>query len=71
MQIMNKAAQRVWPPITAQRLGVLLLIVVGSLAMARVVEPLTALLVSVNRTYKLRDTGIKLVGRDAWGSPER
>ena len=44
---------------------------VGSLAMARVVEPLTALLVSVNRTYKLRDTGIKLVGRDAWGSPER
>ena len=37
--------------------------------MARVVEPLTALLVSVNRAYKLHDTGIKLVGRDAWGNP--
>jgi 8-hydroxy-5-deazaflavin:NADPH oxidoreductase len=43
----------------------------GGLAMARVVEPLTALLVSVNRNYKLRDTGIKLVGRDAWGPPAR
>jgi NADPH-dependent F420 reductase len=43
----------------------------GSLAMARVVEPLTALLVSVNRTYELRDTGIKLVGREAWGPPAR
>jgi len=43
----------------------------GGLAMARVVEPLTALLVSVNRNYKLRDTGIKLVGRDDWGPPAR
>ena len=42
---------------------------VGALAMARVVEPLTALLVSVNRTYKLREAGVKLTGRDAWGSP--
>ena len=41
----------------------------GGLAMARVVEPLTALLVSVNRGYKLREAGIKLVGRDQWGSP--
>ena len=41
----------------------------GGLAMARVVEPLTALLVSVNRGYKLREAGIKLVGRDEWGSP--
>jgi NADPH-dependent F420 reductase len=41
----------------------------GALAMARVVEPLTALLVSVNRNYKLRETGIKLVGRDTWGTP--
>lgn len=41
----------------------------GALAMARVVEPLTALMVSVNRTYKLHDTGVKLVGRDAWGAP--
>src|SRR5437588_11887442 len=41
----------------------------GGLAMARVVEPLTALLVSVHRGYKLREAGIKLVGRDEWGSP--
>jgi NADPH-dependent F420 reductase len=41
----------------------------GALAMARVVEPLTALMVSVNRTYKVRDTGIKLVGRETWGTP--
>jgi len=41
----------------------------GGLAMARVVEPLTALLVSVNRAYGLREAGIKLVGRAAWGSP--
>ena len=43
----------------------------GSLAMARVVEPLTALLVSVNRNYKLHDAGIALVGRDVWGPPAR
>jgi 8-hydroxy-5-deazaflavin:NADPH oxidoreductase len=41
----------------------------GPLAMARVVEPLTALLVSVNRNYKVRETGIKLVGRSEWGPP--
>ena len=41
----------------------------GVLAMARVIEPLTALMVSVNRAYKLHDTGIKLMGRDAWGNP--
>ena len=41
----------------------------GALAMARVIEPLTAIMVSVNRAYKLRHTGIKLVGRDAWGAP--
>jgi NADPH-dependent F420 reductase len=41
----------------------------GALAMARVVEPLTALMVSVNRAYKLHDTGIRLVGRGAWGAP--
>ena len=42
---------------------------VGALAMARVVEPLTALLVSVNRTYRLRETGIALTGRAGWGTP--
>jgi NADPH-dependent F420 reductase len=41
----------------------------GALAMARVVEPLTALLVSVNRTYKLHDAGVKLVGHERWGQP--
>jgi len=41
----------------------------GSLAMARVVEPLTAILVSVNRNYKVKTAGIALTGRDAWGSP--
>jgi len=41
----------------------------GALATARVIEPLTALMVNVNRTYKLHDTGIKLVGRDSWGDP--
>jgi NADPH-dependent F420 reductase len=41
----------------------------GELSMARVVEPLTALLVSLNRAYKLKDTGIALTGRDRWGRP--
>jgi predicted dinucleotide-binding enzyme len=41
----------------------------GDLSMARVVEPLTALLVQLNRTYKLHDTGVALTGRDRWGRP--
>jgi NADPH-dependent F420 reductase len=41
----------------------------GELSMARIIEPLTALLVRLNRTYKLHDTGITLTGRDAWGRP--
>jgi len=41
----------------------------GDLSMARIVEPLTALMVSVNRRYKLKDTGIALTGRDGWGTP--
>jgi 8-hydroxy-5-deazaflavin:NADPH oxidoreductase len=41
----------------------------GRLEMARVAEPLTALLVSINRTYKVRDAGFRIVGRDAWGRP--
>jgi 8-hydroxy-5-deazaflavin:NADPH oxidoreductase len=41
----------------------------GDLSMARIVEPLTALMVSVNRKYKLKDTGIALTGRDGWGAP--
>jgi NADPH-dependent F420 reductase len=41
----------------------------GRLEMARVAEPLTALLVSINRTYKVKDSGFRIVGREAWGSP--
>jgi 8-hydroxy-5-deazaflavin:NADPH oxidoreductase len=41
----------------------------GRLEMARVTEPLTALLVSINRTYKIKDSGFRIVGRDAWGAP--
>ncbi len=40
----------------------------GRLEMARVAEPLTALLVSINRAYKVKDSGFRIVGRDAWGS---
>jgi NADPH-dependent F420 reductase len=41
----------------------------GRLEMARVAEPLTALLVSINRTYQVKDSGFRIVGRDAWGRP--
>lgn len=41
----------------------------GPLSMARVLEPLTALLISVNRRYGLTDTGVQLAGREAWGRP--
>ena len=43
----------------------------GDLSMARIAETLTALLVSVNRTYKVHDSGFRIVGRDAWGAPPR
>jgi NADPH-dependent F420 reductase len=41
----------------------------GALSMARIVETMTALLVSVNRTYKVKDSGFRIVGRDTWGDP--
>jgi hypothetical protein len=41
----------------------------GRLEMARVAEPLTALLVSINRAYKIKDSGFRIVGRDTWGPP--
>jgi NADPH-dependent F420 reductase len=41
----------------------------GPLSMARVVEPLTATLISVNRRYRVRGAGFRLSGRDAWGAP--
>ena len=37
--------------------------------MARLIEPLTAVLVSVNRAYGLHETGVALTGRDGWGRP--
>jgi 8-hydroxy-5-deazaflavin:NADPH oxidoreductase len=42
----------------------------GDLAMARIVEPLTALMVSVNRRYGIKDSGVGLTGRRAWGRPD-
>ena len=41
----------------------------GPLSMARIAEPMTALLISINRTYKVKDAGFRIVGRDAWGDP--
>jgi 8-hydroxy-5-deazaflavin:NADPH oxidoreductase len=41
----------------------------GPLSTARILEPLTALLISVNRRYGLTDTGVQLAGRDTWGQP--
>jgi len=41
----------------------------GDLTMARIAETMTALLISVNRTYKLHDAGFRVTGRDAWGKP--
>ncbi len=41
----------------------------GDLSMARIAETLTALLVSVNRTYGVKDSGFRIVGREEWGSP--
>ncbi len=41
----------------------------GDLSLARIVETLTALLVSVNRAYKIHDAGFRVTGRDAWGGP--
>jgi NADPH-dependent F420 reductase len=41
----------------------------GALAMARITETLTALVISVNRAYKLKDAGFRITGRDVWGDP--
>lgn len=43
----------------------------GGLAMARVLEPITAALISVNRKYGVHGSGVRLTGRDAWGPPAR
>lgn len=41
----------------------------GRLEMARVAEPLTALLVSINRGYRVKDSGFRIAGRGSWGRP--
>lgn len=41
----------------------------GALSMARISETMTALLVSVNRAYKVKDAGFRITGRDGWGVP--
>lgn len=41
----------------------------GELTMARIAETLTALLISVNRTYRVRDAGFRVTGREGWGLP--
>jgi NADPH-dependent F420 reductase len=41
----------------------------GPLSMARVIEPITATLISVNRRYGLRGAGVRITGRDRWGRP--
>jgi 8-hydroxy-5-deazaflavin:NADPH oxidoreductase len=41
----------------------------GPLSMARILEPLTSVLISVNRRYGLKETGIQLAGRNEWGKP--
>jgi 8-hydroxy-5-deazaflavin:NADPH oxidoreductase len=41
----------------------------GGLQMARIAEGITPLLISINFRYKVRDSGFRLTGRDAWGDP--
>jgi 8-hydroxy-5-deazaflavin:NADPH oxidoreductase len=41
----------------------------GDLSMARIAETMTALLISVNRAYRIHDAGFRVTGRDAWGTP--
>ncbi|MGH2636301.1 MAG: NADPH-dependent F420 reductase [Actinomycetota bacterium] len=42
----------------------------GLLSQARIAEPLTALLISINRTYKVHDSGFRITGRQRWGAPD-
>ncbi len=41
----------------------------GDLSSARIAETMTALLISVNRAYKIHDAGFRVTGRDSWGRP--
>jgi len=42
----------------------------GLLSQARIAETMTALLISINRTYKVRESGFRITGRDRWGDPK-
>jgi NADPH-dependent F420 reductase len=42
----------------------------GLLSQARIAEAMTALLVSINREYGIHDSGFRITGRDAWGTPK-
>jgi NADPH-dependent F420 reductase len=42
----------------------------GLLSQARIAETMTALLVSINRRYRIHDSGFRITGRDRWGLPE-
>jgi len=39
----------------------------GPLTMARILEPITAVLIRVNKAYGIRHAGVRMTGRDAWG----
>ena len=41
----------------------------GPLANARIAEALTPLVISINRSYKVRRAGFRISGRDGWGTP--
>jgi NADPH-dependent F420 reductase len=41
----------------------------GPLSMARILEPITAAVISVNRRYGIKGSGVRFAGRDAWGRP--
>jgi 8-hydroxy-5-deazaflavin:NADPH oxidoreductase len=41
----------------------------GGLQMARIAEGLTPLLISINGRYKVRESGFRVTGREAWGDP--
>lgn len=43
----------------------------GPLAMARITETLTPLLISINRRYRSKESGFRIVGRETWGAPGR
>ena len=43
----------------------------GELSSARIAETLTALLISINRAYRVKDSGFRIQGHDRWGPPGR